>query len=360
MVKDKRDNLQLYFYAIILLLVAVSARGQEPAATTFSGFVDVNFVWNTNQPANHQNFYPGAGTSAKRANEFAINLAQVQWSRAVSPEQPVGFTLALNAGEGTEVVHGGEPEGAGKFRHIYHASLAYRLDNGAVFEGGIYPSHIGMEGFYSKDNWNYTRSIMGESSPYYQAGVKISYPFNDRWSGRVDLLNGWQLINDNNDGKAIGTQLAYSSGPLSWSLNTFLGPELAGDDDSLRKFVDVVALYKVTAQLQLGGTVDFGRQEIPDADEAKWWGAGVYARYAANDRHAVAVRAERFSDPDNGITGTAQKLTEVTLTYEARPRPNIILKLEARNDDSDADVFFKDDGNTDKQFLVLAGVVVTF
>jgi hypothetical protein len=357
----KNDNGLLIGYFIVLLLVATIGRAQEaPPATTFSGFVDLNFAWNGNRPDNHQNFYPGAGTSAKRANEFAINLAQVQWTRPVSAEQPVGFTLALSAGEGSEVVHGGEPEGAGKFRHIYHASVAYRLTNGVVLEGGIYPSHIGMEGFYSKDNWNYTRSILGESSPYYQTGVKVSYGFNDHWSGQVHLLNGWQVINDNNEGKSIGTQIAYTSDALTASLNTFVGPELANDDDSLRRFVDLVVLYKATPTLQLGGSVDLGSQEIPDTGDASWNGAGVYARYALNDRSAIAVRAERFHDPDNGITGFAQTIHEGTLTWETRPRENVILKLETRYDKSNADVFFKRDTTTDRQFLAIAGVVVTF
>jgi len=314
---------------------------------SFSGFIDLNAAWNGNRPANHESFYPGAGTSGKRANEFALNLAQVQWTRSVSAEQPVGFTLGLVAGEGADVVHGGEPEGVGKFRHVYQASVAYRLPSGVVLEGGIYPSHIGLEGFYSKDNWNYTRSIMGESSPYYQAGVKASYAFNDRWSGRVDLMNGWQLIDDDNGAKAVGTQLAYGSGALSASLNTYLDPN--------RKFVDVVVVYKLGPGVQLGGTVDAGRQE-----PANWYGAGVLVRYAVNDRNAIAIRAERFSDPDNGITGTAQRLHEATLTYELRPHDNIILKLEARYDQSDADVFSRKDTTTDRQLLAIAGVVVTF
>ena len=347
-----------------LLLVSTSAFGQtatEPApAIDFSGFIDAYYSWNSNDPASHENFFPGAGTTAKRANEFAINLVQVQWARATSDEQPVAFTLALVAGEGTDVVHGGEPGGPDTFRNVYQASVAYRLKSGVVLEGGVYPSHIGMEGFYSKDNWNYTRSIMGEASPYYQAGIKASYAFDDHWSGRVVLLNGWQNINDNNDGKSIGTQVAYSSDALTASLNTFYGPELASDDDSMRKFVDLVVLYRVSPTLQLGGTVDFGAQEIPDGDDASWNGAGVYARYSPNDRHAFALRAEKFSDPDNGITGTAQELDEVTLTYEHRPRKNLILKLEARSDDSDANVFAEGDGTTDSQFLATAGVVVTF
>ncbi|HEV7243041.1 MAG TPA: porin [Thermoanaerobaculia bacterium] len=342
------------------MILASASQAQEPPPISFSGFIDLNFAWNDNRPDNHQNFFPGAGTTAKRANEFSLNLAQVQWTRPVSAEQPVGFTLSLNAGEGTDVVHGGEPGGPGKFRHIYQASVAYRLGNGVVLEGGIYPSHIGLEGFYSKDNWNYTRGIMGEASPYYQAGVKASYAFNEHWSGRVDLLNGWQLINDNNDGKAIGTQIAYSSGAWTASLNTFLGPELADDDDSLRKFVDVVVIYKATPQLQLAGTVDLGSQEIPNADDADWNGVGIAARYALSGRHAIAFRAERFHDPDNGITGFAQTVREGTLTYETRPRENVIVKLEGRYDKSNADVFFKNDTTTDCQFLALAGVVVKF
>jgi hypothetical protein len=348
----------------ILLSISVMAQDATPTVPTtqFSGFVDIDFAWNDNRPDNHENFYPGIGTTAKRANEFAINLAQVQWTRPVSQEQPVGFTLALVAGEGTDVVHAGEPGGPGKFRHLYQASLAYRLQNGVVVEGGVYPTHIGMEGFYSKDNWNYTRTVIGESAqPYYQTGIKASYAFNDHWSGRVDVMNGWQLINDNNDGKSIGTQLAYTSDKLSASLNTFLGPELAGDDDSLRKLVDVVAVYKATPSLQVGGTVDFGSQELPGGGSGDWNGAGVYARYAVSARSAVAIRAERLDDPDNGIIGTAQTIREATLTFEHRPTDNLILKLEARHDRSTEPVFKKDANDFSKtQTLVVFGAVVTF
>jgi hypothetical protein len=69
-----------------------------PAATpqlTIHGFVDGVFAYNFNRPADHVSFFPGAGTSAKRDNELAINLAQVDFTLA--PE-PVGFKLALGFG----------------------------------------------------------------------------------------------------------------------------------------------------------------------------------------------------------------------------------------------------------------------
>jgi hypothetical protein len=340
---------------IASLFFAASVRAEEPAS--FSGFVDAAWLWNANRPASHENFIPGTGTSGKRANELMLNLASVRWARAASVEQPVGFTFSLVAGEGSDVVHAGEPDGGAKFRHVYEASLSYRLRNGVVIEAGVYPSHIGMEGFFSKDNWSYTRSWLGELSPYYQTGIKASYAFNGRWSGQVHLLNGWQLIDDNNGGKSIGTQLAYASGPISASLNTFAGPELADDDHSLRTLVDLVVTWRVAPRVQLGASVDLGGQEFTGAGHARWDGVAAYARYGFDARHALAVRAEQFRDPDSGISGAPQTLREATLTYELRPRDRLILKLESRYDRSTAAVF--GDGER-TQFLLLAGAVVTF
>jgi hypothetical protein len=339
----------------ITLCAAVTLRAEEPIS--FSGFIDLAAVYNANRPQGHENFVAGTGTSGKRANELMLNLAQVQWSRVATADQPMGFTLSLVAGQGTEVVHAGEPNGPDELRHVYQASIAYRLRNGLVLEAGIYPSHIGLEGFYAKENWNYTRSWLGELSPYYQTGIKASYSFNGHWSAQFHVVNGWQLIHDNNDGKSIGTQLAYTNGPVTASLNTFIGPELADDNDSLRKLVDVVVLYRVTPKMQLGGSFDLGAQERPNAGDARWRGAGALGRYAFTERHAIVIRAEEFRDPDAGISGSAQTLREATLTYELRPREHLILKFETRYDRSTARVFA--DGKR-TELLALAGAVVTF
>lgn len=326
---------------MLCLVMCVASRLQADEPITFSGFIDLAATYNANRPASHENFISGTGTSGKRANELMLNLAQVQWSRTATAEQPVGFTLALVAGEGADVVHAAESEG---FRHVFQASVAYRLRNGVQLEAGVYPSHIGMEGFYSKDNWNYTRSWIGEFSPYYQTGIKASYSFNERWSGQLHVLNGWQVIHDNDDGKSIGTQLAYANGPLTASFNSFL--------DADRKFGDLVVLYRVHPRLQLGTAIDVGTE-----NDADWLGAGGYARYAFSDRHAIAVRAEQFRDPDAGISGSAQTLREATLTYELRPHEKLIFKFETRYDRSSARVF-ADDERT--ELLAFAGAVVTF
>ncbi|MEO8378208.1 MAG: porin [Acidobacteriota bacterium] len=328
----------------------------------FEGFIDAYYAWNANSPDRHENFVPGTGTSAKRSNEAALNLVALEISRDAAP---AGFKLFLVAGNGTDIVHAGEPQGTATgpetYRHVYQASVSCKLNDRLMLEGGLYPSHIGFESFLSKDNWNYTRSWLGELSPYYQTGIKAAYALNRNWSGQVHLLNGWQIIGENNDGKSVGTQIAYSKDRLTASLNTFLGPELANDNHSLRMFGNVVIVYKATPQVSLGASVDVGRQERPGSGDANWKGIAAYGRYAMSERAAFAVRAEQFDDPDNGISGTAQTLREVTLTYEIRPAHNLIVKIEGRHDRSTAAVFKKHaDAFSASQTLVIVGAVATF
>ena len=348
-----------------------AAGAPEPSRLRVGGFVDAYYGYNGNQPLDHANFFPGVGTSAKRHNEISINLAQVDLT--LDP-QPVGFRLALGFGTSTEVVHAAEVRGVAVhpdvWRNLVQASVQWNtgLGRGLLLEGGIYPSHIGMEAFQTKDNWNYTRSWLGELSPYYQTGLKVAYPFSDRWSGQLHVLNGWQTIGDNNDGKSLGAQLAYSADKVSVSLNGFAGPELAGNDDDLRVMGDVVVTYKLTPSLSLGASFDAATEGRPDGSDVNWTGVGGYARFAPPDgRTAFALRGEYYDDEDGAISGIAQTLKEITATLEHRPVDRLILKLEARYDKSSPDVFASDvleaDGaplRNDSQFLVLLSAVATF
>jgi hypothetical protein len=338
-----------------LLFAAIVRADDAPKPIAIHGFIDAYYAWNGNDPASHESFVTGTGSTAKRANEFNLNLAEVDVTRDA---QPVGFRLSLITGNGADVIHGSEPQG---YRFIYQASILYKPSDRLTLEAGIYPSHIGFEGFFSKDNWSYTRGWLAEFSPYYQTGIRANYAFSPHWSGEIHVLNGWQNIADNNDAKAIGGKVAYANGRLTASLNTFDGPELPGDDKHWRHFGDLIATFNATPSLSVGGSLDRGRQELPDRPAANWFGIAAYGRYAFDQRRAVAVRVERFSDPENGITGTPQKLAEATLTYEYRPAPNLILKIEGRRDHSTASVFTSGtNGSSRDETIVVIGAVATF
>lgn len=317
----------------IAFLAAISAQAQ-----TVDGWLDGYYAWNKDRPGSAINFYTGIGTTGERAGELALNVAALQIQR---DPKPFGFHLTLVAGDSADVVHAAEPH-RHPFRNVYQASVTY--DAKVVqLEAGVYPSHIGFEAYFSKDNWNYTRGWLGELSPYYQTGVKVSRTINKHWSAQMHVLRGWQNISDPHAPKALGTQIAYSDSAWSASFNTYL--------DNHRKFGDLAATYKFTPKLSIGASVDHGRQS-----PANWFGAGIWTRYALDDRNALAFRAERFRDPDAGISGFSQTLNEETVTYELRPLKHLILKFEGRRDHSTAPVF----NNSTDQKLAIASAIVTF
>lgn len=354
------------------LLTNSPARAEEAKPElAISGFVDAYFAGNFNKPADHANFFPGVGTSAKRDNEFSVNLAEADFALAPSP---VGFKLTLGFGTATEVVHAAEVRGVAVhpdvWRNLVQGSVQWdtKAGRGLLLEAGLYPSHIGMEAFATKDNWNYTRSWLGELSPYYQTGLKAAYPLSDHWSAQLHLLNGWQVISDNNRGKTAGWQLAYASDKLSASFNGVAGPELPDDNADIRALGDLVAVYKMLPSLSLGVSVDAAKQERPGMDDATWWGTGLYLRAAPPDsRTAFAARAEYYEDKDGAISGVPQILKEITATVEHRPAGPLILKLEGRYDRSSAPVFAEDEVDlagdpvrTTDEFMILLGAVATF
>lgn len=320
------------------------------------GGVDVYYGYNFNRPADGANFIPGTGTTGKRHNELSLNLA----SLGVSLEPaPVGLRVLVGIGTAMEVVHGAEPEGTAigpqVWRSLQQASLSY-AHGPLTLEAGVYPSHIGLESFQSQLNWTYTRSWMGELSPYYQTGLKGTWKFSDAWSAQLHLLNGWQTIGEHNRGKALGTQVAFAGKRLSAAFNTFIGEEGSGDATGLRLFGDLVATYQVTDAFGVSGTADVGTQRRSGQDAALWYGVGLNARVRVAPSVAVAARAEFFDDRDGLVSGTAQRLAEGTVTLEVRPAEHLVLKLEARHDRSTVDVF----GPHRDQTLVVGGATAYF
>src|SRR5207237_538131 len=83
----REDKLMRKLFVAATLLAAAAARADD---LTLHAFVDGYYAWNGNRPASHENFVPGTGTTAERANEFNLNLAAVE---LVRDPKPVGVHL---------------------------------------------------------------------------------------------------------------------------------------------------------------------------------------------------------------------------------------------------------------------------
>jgi hypothetical protein len=350
---------------------AAPASTAAPSPVTVGGFVDFLFAWNTNRPADHANFIPGTGSTAKRFDELSLNLAALDVS--YQKDAVVG-RLTLNVGTGTQVIHAGEPTGVDVgpqvWDGIYQAYLGYKvpIGNGLEVDAGVFPCHIGFEGYFSKDNWNYTRSWVAELVPYYLSGVRALYAFSDSLSVQLNVSNGWQIIADNNNAKTFGAQVAWNTSLVSLTFNGIAGPEQPDDDDHWRLLGDFIGVLHLGSSVDLAVNADYGHESRPaGADAAQWHGEAGYVRVHLADPLWLALRGDYFHDPDGAISGAKQDLVEGTATIEYRPADSLILKLEGRHDHSTKDVFTlhdKDSAGAPKlgqdETLAVLGAVVTF
>ena len=349
--------------------------------TTLSGFVDVYYGYNSNQPASH--------TTALRnfdinSAQFGLNMLELVADKPVSTDTGrVGYHVALGFGQAMNLVNSSEPSApltpgtpgllvtteTNFDQYLKEGYLEYLapIGKGLQINAGKFVTPAGAEVIESKDNWNYSRGLLFSwAIPYFHFGVSGKYAFNSKFALTGYLVNGWNNSVDNNSGKTTGFTAAWTpSAKFSFIENYLVGPEGASNGN-FRHLTDTVVTYNPTSKLSLMANYDYGHDRVAAAipalpATAVWWtGIAGYIKYAPNDRWAFATRGEWFKDHDGFSTGTAQNLGEVTLTLQRTLASKIISRLEYRYDTSDQNIFpyrtgqFRGDQNTVTLGLIYA------
>ena len=108
-----------------------------------------------------------------------------------------------------------------------------RRARGSTIDFGKFVTPAGGEVIESKDNFNYSRGLLfALAIPYYHAGVRVGYSFNDKVSLTGYLVNGWNDVKDNNKDKTVGASLTVKpNGKTTVIANYLVGNEQADDAD---------------------------------------------------------------------------------------------------------------------------------
>src|SRR5207253_10542766 len=110
------------------------------------------------------------------------------------------------------------------------ASYIAHIASGLRFDVGKYLTHLGYEVIEGYDGYNdnYSRSILfGYAIPFTHTGVKASYAFSSKVAAMFEVVNGWDLVRDNNRSKSLGAQLTLTPiAPLSVILEWIGWPRL--------------------------------------------------------------------------------------------------------------------------------------
>jgi hypothetical protein len=228
-------------------------------------------------------------------------------------------------------------------RHVHRANVSYLapVGSGLTLTAGLFNSFIGYESFYSRNNYNYTRSYMADNAPYFMTGMAAQYSVDETLKLTVYAINGYNNLSRPNVLPSYGTQVMWK--PASpWTLiqNLYYGPDQF--DTALtfwRFFSDSIVEWK-EGPWTVAFAYDVGTENA--AEQAGhprmfWTTAALFARYHVSGPWSVAVRPELYWDRNGRLTGAEQRITAVTTTLEYRivvGRQTGLFRVEYRFDRS--------------------------
>jgi Putative beta-barrel porin-2, OmpL-like. bbp2 len=334
----------------------------------FSGLVDGYYNFNANHPPDSTN-----GNQLRNfdydANTFSLNMAKLTMAHDADP---VGFRIDLGFGKAFDQILITEPD----FKHLEQAYVSWKPTKGKGFEAdfGEFVTSAGAEVIETKDNWNYSRSLLfALAIPYYHVGLRTSMPLTKSFTGGVQIVNGWNNFSDNNSGKTIGLTGVYTKPKFTLSTNYYVGPENSNTNKGYRNLLDATLLLTPTPKVSAYINYDYGQNRNagaidPEAahpqyqttDLSHWQGIAAALHYQATSKIAFSPRFEYFKDESGFSTGTVQDVNEFTLTGEYKMPEGLLARLEFRRDDSDQPYFVKGSRLVDAQSTLELGVVAFF
>jgi hypothetical protein len=339
-------------------VVAAPADGATPATTDDApapdflhsievyGLVDGYYGWAFNETN------PQLRNFDVNHNNFSLNYVELALAKPVTDKSRAGFRVDFGAGDTADLVNSFEPGGTNYLKYVQQAYVSYLVPagKGLTIDFGKFVTPHGAEVIESKDNWNYSRSLLfALAIPYYHAGVRVGYAVNDKVSLTGFLVNGWNSVKDNNTAKTVCGGVTFKpNAKLSIVSNYMVGKEQNDDaDGGVRQLFDLVSTYAVNDKLSVLGNVDYGH-DVLASDGVNWYGVAVGLRYQASPTWAFSPRYEYYNDKDAFTTGTSQNVQEITLTGEYKTPVGLLARIEFRTDFSDEQFFVKDSGSLSK------------
>jgi hypothetical protein len=361
---------------------AEAAAKQDSATLSFfrqtevSGFVDTYYSYNFNKPAKACNNFGGVAifnclhNFDVAHNSFSLNLAELALEKKPTMDSRGGFRIDLDYGQAAAIVGASEPTGTNLYATIQQAYLSYlapTAKGSLQFDFGKFVTPFGNEVIETKDNWNYSRSLLfALAIPYYHQGVRVTYSPNDQITVMGLLVNGWNNSVDNNTGKTGIFQIMYKPNAALMIMENYgAGPEQNNTNSGIRQLSDTVFTYTVDKKTSVALNYDYGRDagavSVTGASSSTWQGIAAYLKYQPNDWFAIVPRYEYTKDKDGFMTGASQNVQEFTLTAEFKHKDGVLMRIEYRGDFANNPYFIDDTGSFKKnQQALTIGWVYAF
>jgi len=223
-----------------------------------SGFIDGYYSYNFNTPSSSS----VAGQLNQlynfndKTDQFNLSAAKLTFNH--DPD-PVGARLDLLYGRTDEIMNG--TINADKLKYIEQAFISLKppMARGLEVDLGKFVSSAGAEVVESKDNWNYSRSLLFVYAvPYFHFGLRSSFPVSKTETLGVQLVNGWNNVSKSDGGVTAGLISAYVKPKYTWNVNVYTGPENLNTQNGYRNLIDSTLLLTPTTRFNAYLNYDYG------------------------------------------------------------------------------------------------------
>jgi hypothetical protein len=341
--------------------------------TTINVGLDGYYEYNFNHPVGRVNLLRAYDVLS---NLFSLNQASVIFEHApdVSAHRRWGGRLDLQFGQATDTLQGNplnEPRPE-IYRNIFQAfgTYVFPIGKGLKVDFGKWASSLGIEGNYTKDQWNYSRSYWFELLPFYHMGVRGSLPLNDAFSISMWAVNGANQTEATNGFKdQLYAFIVKPKSNLTMTVNYYRGQEnpdrivvaptspipvqpglsfqaIRPAPDGRTHIFDGYGTLQITPNLTFELEGDYfiqrmwrhsgpGRSSAPSHAD----GGAAYLQYQLNSKAAIAARFEYMSDRNGLFSGLSQALKENTVTFEYTVAEGFTTRSEWRRDYSNQPTF---------------------
>jgi hypothetical protein len=345
---------------------------QLPGGATLNYAFDGYYDYDFNHPIGRVQYLRAYDVLS---NAFSINQADVVF--ALDPDvakgRRYGMRMDLQFGQATETLQGNPANETRPdiYRNIFQVYGTYvvPLGRGLTLDAGKWASSLGIEGNYTKDQVNYSRSFYFDYLPFYHAGVRASYKVNDKLAVNYWIVNGTNQSEPTNSYKdELFGFTAQPTKNILWNFNYYIGQdhpdvtaatncpapvqpglcvqEINPAPDGKQHIFDSYVTWNVTSKLALSLEGDYlisrewanaapGESSAPSHVD----GGAAYARYQLTPKLALAGRTEYLSDRGGLFSGTTQALKEFTGTYEYKFGEGFLARAEYRRDWSNVPFF---------------------
>ncbi len=362
-----------YFLLTIVLVTGIfisSAQEKEkkglfagfPEELTLSGYVDTYIAYDNDKGNPLRQF----SSIAPYRDEFRINLAMIalRYSSKI-----IRGNIGIQFGDVPKLNWPQEPNEYLQF--IQEANIGVSPGKNSWIDGGFFITHIGGEGLIPKYNFFTSLSLCTYYEPFYQSGIKYSYT-GKKFYTSVMILNGYNVLADNNKNKSFGLQIGYKpNDKVDFTFNNITGNEMpSGEEGKTRIYNNLVIKIYPAKKIDIIICGDFCLQDKSAIDDStspgSMFSGFVSLKFKPSNKISLMLRGEFFQDKDavmspvypvTGETSTGMKTYGVSAGAEYNPTANSYFRLEGRylSADKNQQIFY-DSKNTRSEVILSGGI----